>query len=171
MSTTKVSLWGSLACLLLATVLAPAQAQSGLRIGQDPGAQQAAWPRWQARIGLSTSSANVADASAPWQVNAGQLLGDYYWAGTRLGGSGSIGGFRATSGLLLGQRSLALGTPVLTSGQGANFKTDDSFGHRVQTDGRRSSTHTCPNRHLKCSPGVRHCRTRQNVQVNQRNQT
>lgn len=127
MSTTKVSLWGSLACLVLATVLAPAQAQSGLRIGQDPGAQQAAWPRWQARIGLSTSSANVADASAPWQVNAGQLLGDYYWAGTRLGGSGSIGGFRATSGLLLGQRSLALGTPVLTSGQGASLTLSRSL--------------------------------------------
>ena len=117
MSTTKVSFWGGVTCLLLAAACAPVQAQGGLRLRQEAAAQQPAWPQWQARIGL-TISADGANAGTPWQVSAGQLLGDYYWSGLRLGQSGGIGGFRVTSGLLLGQHSLALGTPALAAAQG-----------------------------------------------------
>ena len=92
MSTTRVALWGLLACLALGTGLVPAQAQTGLWVGQDKGAPQVPWPRWQARIGVATNA--VPDASATLQINAGQLLGDYYWGQMRLGGSDGVGGFR-----------------------------------------------------------------------------
>ena len=50
------------------------------------------------------------------------LLGDYYFSRTRLGAGQVSSGFRATSGVLLGQRSLALGTPALgASAQTVSF--------------------------------------------------
>jgi hypothetical protein len=120
MSMVRVSLWGGLACLVLAMACAPARAQTGLRIEPDAGAQHTPWPRWQARIGLSTRTSAV-DSGAAWQVSAGQMLGDYYLGAMRLGASGSIGGFRATGGLLIGQRALALGTPALSAWQGSSL--------------------------------------------------
>jgi hypothetical protein len=56
--------------------------------------------------------------SAAWQQQAGVLFGDYYFSRVRLGSGDVSGGFRATSGLLLGQRSLALGTPALAGAHG-----------------------------------------------------
>jgi len=115
MSTAKMLLWGSMACLLFA---APAAlAQNGLRLGEDAQGRDAAWPRWQARFGLATTASPI-DAGVRWQLSAGQLLGDYYWSGLRPVGIGRSGGFRATSGLLLGPLSLALGTPTLAATQG-----------------------------------------------------
>jgi hypothetical protein len=75
-------------------------------------------PRLQARVGVNTSSALTEGGSASWQQQAGVLLGDYYFSRTRLGQGQVSSGFRATSGVLLGQRSLALGTPALSNGQG-----------------------------------------------------
>lgn len=73
-------------------------------------------PRLQARIGLSTG--HMGDGGHPsWQPHAGVLLGDYYFSRARFGSGDVSGGFRATSGLLLGQRSLALGTPALGGGK------------------------------------------------------
>ncbi|MDP1691516.1 MAG: hypothetical protein Q8L49_06130 [Burkholderiaceae bacterium] len=116
MSTAKVFLLASVIGLLLA---APAtRAQSGLRLGDAAQqAQENTWARWQARFGLATTHSAI-DAGNRWQLSAGQLLGDYYWSGLRPAGVGRGGGFRATSGLLFGQRSLALGTPALASAQG-----------------------------------------------------
>jgi hypothetical protein len=112
MSTAKVCLCATLLGLLLA---APgASAQSGLRIDDETLSLQSSWPRWQARLGLSTAAI---DPRTRWQLSAGQLLGDYYWQGLRPAGTGIGGGFRATSGLLLGQRSLALSTPAPALGQ------------------------------------------------------
>ncbi len=113
MSTSKISRWSWWACLLV--VAFAAQAQSGLRVGID-AAQEPSWPRWQARFGLTTTTSAI-DPGTRWQLSAGQLLGDYYWSGLRPLGVGRSGGFRATSGLLLGPRSLALGTPALGSTQ------------------------------------------------------
>mgnify|MGYP001415315399 CR=1 FL=1 len=113
MSTARISLLASMLGLALSSI--PAQAQSGLRLGD--ASRQDAWPRWQARFGLATTGAPF-DAGNRWQLSAGQLLGDYYWSGLRPVGVGGSGGFRATSGLLLGQRSVALGTPALASSQG-----------------------------------------------------
>ncbi|MES2959198.1 MAG: hypothetical protein V4792_13495 [Pseudomonadota bacterium] len=115
MSKANVCVLASVLSLMLSTPVALAQA--GLRLGEAAGPQSDAWPRWQARLGLSTAGSAI-DTDTRWQVNAGQLLGDYYWSGLRPAGVGRSGGFRATSGLLLGQRSLALGTPALSSAQG-----------------------------------------------------
>ena len=119
MSTAKISRWGWLACLLVAA--SAVQAQNGLRVGKDAAAQEASWPRWQARFGLNVIASPI-DSSTRWQLSAGQLLGDYYWGGLRpTGGGGHSGGFRATSGLLVGPRSLALGTPALGLPQGSGL--------------------------------------------------
>jgi hypothetical protein len=75
-------------------------------------------PRLQARVGMNTSTALTDGSSASWQHQAGVLLGDYYFSRARLGEGQVSSGFRATSGMLLGQRSLALGTPALAGMQG-----------------------------------------------------
>jgi hypothetical protein len=117
MSSTKVGVLASMVALLLAGPAA--LAQGGLQLA-DNTTQPAAWPHWQARFGAA-ATASAIDAGARWQLSAGQLLGDYYWSGLRPASLGSNGGFRATGGLLLGQRSLALGTPALASAQGAGL--------------------------------------------------
>lgn len=115
MRNANICLLASMLSLLLGSM--PARAQSGLRLGEAAPSQHDAWPRWQARFGLATTGAPF-EAGNRWQLSAGQLLGDYYWSGLRPLGVGRSGGFRATSGLLLGQRSIALGTPALASSQG-----------------------------------------------------
>jgi hypothetical protein len=77
-------------------------------------------PLLQARVGINSSQ--IADGgSAAWQQQAGVVLGDYYFSRSRLGTSDVSSGFRATSGLLLGQRSLALGIPALAGNQSVNL--------------------------------------------------
>jgi hypothetical protein len=80
-------------------------------------------PRLQARVGLNTSAALPDGSNASWQQQAGVLLGDYYFSRTRLGGGQVDSGFRATSGVMLGQRSLALGTPAFANGPGLGLTT------------------------------------------------
>jgi hypothetical protein len=99
--------------LLLAVPAAWAQGQ-GLTFDE----QTAFGPRLQARVGVNTSSALADGSSASWQQQAGVLLGDYYFSRARLGQGQVSSGFRATSGVMLGQRSLALGTPAVSSAQG-----------------------------------------------------
>jgi hypothetical protein len=117
MSTARLSFLASMVSLLMA---APALAQTGLRLSDGAKAGHETWPRWQARFGLATSASEL-DAGDRWQLTSGQLLGDYYWSGLRPAGAGRSGGFRATSGLLLGQRALALGTPALAAAQGLSL--------------------------------------------------
>lgn len=61
--------------------------------------------RLQARLALGAAVTN-------WSGQSGVVLGDYYFGRTRLGSMDASGGFRATSGVLLGQRSAVLGAPV-----------------------------------------------------------
>lgn len=91
----------------------PAWAQgTGLTVGEQPQFG----PRFQARVGINSSQ--TPDGSNPaWQQQASVLLGDYYFSRARFGAGSVSSGFRATSGLLLGQRSLALGTPALGGSQ------------------------------------------------------
>jgi hypothetical protein len=98
---------------LLATPAAWAQGQ-GLTFDE----QAPFGPRLQARLGVNTSTTLTEGGTASWQHQAGVLLGDYYFSRARLGQGQVSSGFRATSGMLLGQRSLALGTPALSSSQG-----------------------------------------------------
>jgi hypothetical protein len=107
-SASKARRLGTLAVLALLAPVALAQGR-GLTLGDE--AQFG--PRLQARIGLNTSTTLGDGAQASWQTQAGVLLGDYYFSRTRLGEGQVSSGFRATSGVLLGQRSLALGTPAL----------------------------------------------------------
>ena len=98
-----------------------AVAQVGLRVGQA----EASWPRWQARIGVSTSPAGGSTslmAGPLWsndglQLRGAQVLGDYYFG--RFAPSGHEGygsGFRATSGLLIGPRGAAVALAAPASG-------------------------------------------------------
>jgi hypothetical protein len=117
MSIAHVLICASVTTLLLAAPTT--HAQGGLRVDDGAQASISAWPRWQARLGLITTSPVAAGTS--WQLSAGQLLGDYYWSGLRPAGVGRSGGFRATSGLLLGQRSLALGMPAQAAANGSGL--------------------------------------------------
>jgi len=89
----------------------PAQAQDGLRaasghLAAPTDASPSSTPHWQARFGVA--SPFLADTAARLQGTSLHLLGDYYWQGFRPARFGLSGGFRATSGLLVGERALAL---------------------------------------------------------------
>lgn len=61
--------------------------------------------RLAARVGLG--------GQAAWSGHSGVVLGDYYFLDrARLGSTDVSGGFRATSGILLGQRPAVLGAPA-----------------------------------------------------------
>jgi hypothetical protein len=100
----------------LAVLAAPAAWAQGQGLTLDE--QTLFGPRLQARIGLNTSVALADGSSASWQQQAGVLLGDYYFSRARLGAGQVSSGFRATSGVLLGQRSLALATPAFAGAPG-----------------------------------------------------
>jgi hypothetical protein len=107
----------TVASVLLSTLAWSAWAQSsGLAVTSE------AWtsPRLQARVGINASQGSEGNTAA-WQQQAGVVLGDYYFSRTRLGRGDVSSGFRATSGVLLGQRSMALGTPALATGQGLSL--------------------------------------------------
>jgi len=91
---------------------AGAQAAEGLSIPDS------AWQRWQARAALSTYD------NSP-RLAAASLVGDYYFRGLRLGDAGTAGGFRATSGLMLGAGSALLGAAGVPSRLGDGL----SLGH------------------------------------------
>jgi hypothetical protein len=85
------------------------------------GADPLSWSRWQGRLSLGTPS-------TPWRLGAdspaaklgsASLMGDYYFSRS-LVGSRQLGGFRATSGLIFGPRSM------LGSAQGG-FATGSAF--------------------------------------------
>ncbi len=100
----------------ISLLAAPAVWAQGQGLTFDERAQFG--PRLQARVGMNTSTPPADGSSASWQQQAGVLLGDYYFSRARLGQGQVSSGFRATSGVLLGQRSLALGTPALAGSQG-----------------------------------------------------
>jgi len=97
------------ASLALNLVLAApgAQAASGL----IPPDSNALWPSLQARIAVQTGSSSalrqtgLSSLRTPGGVQGGAVFGDYYFARQ------SFGGFRATSGLLVGSQS---GLPQLS---------------------------------------------------------
>ena len=83
-----------------------AQAGSGLRT------DDAAWSRWQGRLGIATPSdpqERFDRSSAPTSFS---LFGDYYFLQQGAAEAGRYGGgFRATGGLLVGPRRLAWSGP------------------------------------------------------------
>jgi hypothetical protein len=89
-------------------------AADGLQIRSDT----VVWPRWQARFGLTTAAPLNESRNA---LHGARLFGDYYFTGSGFNARGVTGGFRATSGLVAGPRSLALSSPTLPSRQGLTF--------------------------------------------------
>jgi len=87
-----------------------AHAGEGLAVNRD-----AAWPKWQARLSIQTAPADwrnaLHDGAAGQRLRSFGVMGDYYFLRAPLG-EHSRGGFRATSGVVLGQASGAWGLPV-----------------------------------------------------------
>jgi hypothetical protein len=117
--------------LVLAALPGLAAAQGG---GLAPPSEST-WslPRLQARVGLNTLQPTDGQM-APWQQQAGVVLGDYYFRRARLGTSDVSSGFRATSGVWLGPRSLALSTPALAGGQGLSMTLSRQARLALPTD-------------------------------------
>ena len=86
---------------------------SGLRAPSE-----APWPRWQGRLGVVTAAPapggrfEAGDDATALQHQSLSLLGDYYFTQQGLAPQSSYGGgFRATGGLLLGNRAMPLSAP------------------------------------------------------------
>lgn len=88
------------------------------------------WARWQGRLSLGV-------ADTPWRLGAdapparlshASLMGDYFF-GQSLTGTGLLGGFRATSGIVFGSRAMP------STGQ-ANLASGNSFSISSRTFGQ-----------------------------------
>jgi hypothetical protein len=105
---------GALALLSTAALAADNDAR-------QPGADPLEWSRWQGRLSLSTPStpARLGADNSVARFGSASLMGDYYFSRS-LVGARQLGGFRATSGLIVGPRSL------LGSAQGG-FASGNAF--------------------------------------------
>lgn len=124
-------------CIMLSALGAAttlAAATEGLKVGPDW-----AWPRWQARLGLTISPASALDPAASTMLQDARLFGDYYFTGSGFGPDRVSGGFRASGGLLSGPRSLTLGVPTLPSRQGSPFTLSSRIGFSADA-GEASAT-------------------------------
>lgn len=101
----NAALFRSLAGACLMGLAAGVTAADGL--AAPPG--ESLWPQWQARITVNTL------ALSPLPLTSGALLGDYYF------NASAQGGFRASSGVMVGNRGLQLGS-------GASALARSSFG-------------------------------------------
>ena len=95
---------------------AASAAQASDATGITPSAEQLRWARWQGRVSVGAEPAGL-------KLNTVSLMGDYYFTSSLLG-SRRAGGFRATSGLLLGPRTQSwLGQPGLNAGSAFSIST------------------------------------------------
>lgn len=96
----------------------------GLKVQAD----NATWARWQGRLSVGTTApawrASLSELEpAGLRVNSVTVSGDYYFTRSLFDRS-SLGGLRATSGLIVGPRSLAAtGQPSLGA-QGSGFTVE-----------------------------------------------
>ena len=109
--------WGWLVAALLGAGTAWADSGGGLVLRD--GAQ--AWPKWQGRLSLGLSGSSRLRLDLPrgdmadircCSLNQVRLMGDYYFTGPLLG-QGVSGGFRATSGVVMGPRGALLSPTAL----------------------------------------------------------
>lgn len=101
-------------------VLVQAGEGNGLTVRGD----ELQWPRWQGRLSMSSASPAMVRTfgSATTGASSLSLMSDYYLTGSLLGPK-QAGGFRATSGVLIGPRSQAL-TALGTGSNGGGFNVD-----------------------------------------------
>jgi hypothetical protein len=92
---------------------------------------EAAWPSFQARVGITTSVTNLGlTAPAP----KASMLGDYYFTGSGFDPQRVSGGFRATSGWLVGgMGALSPMNPVVGSGFAASLHRNPLQDDRIST--------------------------------------
>jgi len=117
----------TMALVATALVTSTAQAADDMKLQAADGAQ--AWARWQGRVSIGTAAdwrpALGLKDHAVYRPSSLSLFGDYYLSRS-LAGAVSAGGVRATGGVILGPRSLAL-SGLSGAGNGGNF----SIGSRL----------------------------------------
>lgn len=132
------SAWMLAGALALAAVPVMAADRDDL----PPGSGQGLWARWQGRLSLGATS-------APWRpgadnlvpgLSSASLMGDYYFS-RWLGGPQGLGGFRATSGVIFGRRSLpGTGLPGLADGNALSIGTHSVGGAAIMPFGSEAAT-------------------------------
>ena len=100
------------AAVALSLTLVDARAEGD---GLSADADRVPWARFQSRIAYAPGAPGWRADFAPLertglQVSSFGLLGDVYFGSTAAPRATSVGGFRATSGLLIGGRSTGLGS-------------------------------------------------------------
>jgi hypothetical protein len=101
--------------------LATLPAMAADKDGPNSSSDQIQWARWQGRLSLGTPAAawRLGVEAAAQKYNSASLMGDYYFS-SALAGANQVGGFRATSGLIMGPRgtlgSLGAGQPSVAGG-------------------------------------------------------
>jgi len=93
---------------------------SGLTVKSD----EFQWPRWQGRLSMSSASPAWTRTFGPANpgISGLTLMGDYYLTGSLIGAK-RAGGFRATSGVVIGPRSLAAAN-LGAGSSGSGFNVD-----------------------------------------------
>lgn len=111
----RTKTWTFAAALTLAATFAMAADDARLTTHPEP----MRWARWQGRLSLGTMSSPsfMLGADSPaLKLASASLMADYYLSRS-LADTGPIGGFRATTGLIVGPRSaLDTGQPYLQPG-------------------------------------------------------
>ena len=106
---------------LIALASAPTRAADGAGLTSNGET----WARWQGRLSFGTSAPawhpGLADINAPApKLNRMSLMGDYYLTSSLADGPGNVGGWRATSGVILGPRGQLWAGQASTTGSGFN---------------------------------------------------
>ena len=131
------------ALILAGGAAVPAWADGGLTID----AEQVPWPRLQTRVGLATTLPLGTELVAPGGpgLQGARVLGDYYFTGGRLFGSSQLsGGFRATSGLLLGSQGSSFSMPTVPRAGFGLSVSQQSVPAGALADGGAEAGHAVP---------------------------
>ena len=103
--------------------MAVAAGEDGLKVRSD----DAVWSRWQARLLLGTAApawrSNLKDLEpSGLRISSISMVGDYYLSSSLF--ERSLGGLRASSGLIVGPRSQATAGQPSLGAQGSGFATE-----------------------------------------------